>query len=576
MLRLLPVQILLAAVGAVNNIVSSYFASNYIGINAMSAVGLFSPISMLMGAVSTLFAGGCAIICGQYLGKNDLDKLQNFMSLDLMISSAVSVLFIAAFAVISVFDLTGLFTKDPALRPVFGRYLFWQALGVLPFMLGNQLAPFLAMENRGRRTLAASLAFIAANLFFDFLFIKVFKLEEVGLALASSLGLWIFFLVEAQYFVSKKSMLKMRIKAAAGKDALLIIATGFPGAASYLYQTVRGLILNGLLEANTGSMGLSAFAATNNLMGLFWAVPAGMLAVSRLVMSVSIGEEDRQSLVDVMRVMVRRFIPIVIAMDLFITLCARPFAVLFFKDISIPAYNMMVSGLRILPWCMPFSVIYMHFTCYGQASAKHFYVNILAFADGVACVTGFSALFIKTMGIDAVYYSNIFNGSVTTLMIIVYAWIRQKSFPGTLEKLMVIPDDFGAAAGDRIDISIRTKEEVVSLSDRIHEFCISKGIDKKRSYYAALALEEMAGNIVEHGFEKDNKKHSVDVRVVYKDGNVILRIKDDCKAFDPGERRQLSSNDDITKNIGIRMVYGMMKDVSYQNILGLNVLTVKI
>ena len=33
MFRLLPIQILLAAVGSINGIVSSYFASNYIGID---------------------------------------------------------------------------------------------------------------------------------------------------------------------------------------------------------------------------------------------------------------------------------------------------------------------------------------------------------------------------------------------------------------------------------------------------------------------------------------------------------------------------------------------------------------
>jgi hypothetical protein len=68
----------------------------------------------------------------------------------------------------------------------------------------------------------------------------------------------------------------------------------------------------------------------------------------------------------------------------------------------------------------------------------------------------------------------------------------------------------------------------------------------------------------------------VDVRVVHKDGDVILRIKDDCVPFDPGERQTIAAGDDITKNIGIRMVFKMAQDVQYQNILGLNVLTIRI
>ncbi|MBQ1446238.1 MAG: hypothetical protein IIZ14_03185, partial [Solobacterium sp.] len=84
MFRLLPVQILAAAVGSINGIVSSYFATNYVGIDAMSAVGLYSPVGFLLGAVSTLLAGGCAILSGQYLGQNRMDRLQSVFALDLV------------------------------------------------------------------------------------------------------------------------------------------------------------------------------------------------------------------------------------------------------------------------------------------------------------------------------------------------------------------------------------------------------------------------------------------------------------------------------------------------------------
>ncbi len=56
--RLLPIQILLAAVGAVNGIVSSFFASNFVGVDAMSAVGLYSPLNMLISSVSMILVGG--------------------------------------------------------------------------------------------------------------------------------------------------------------------------------------------------------------------------------------------------------------------------------------------------------------------------------------------------------------------------------------------------------------------------------------------------------------------------------------------------------------------------------------
>ena len=38
----------------------------------------------------------------------------------------------------------------------------------------------------------------------------------------------------------------------------------------------------------------------------------------------------------------------------------------------------------------------------------------------------------------------------------------------------------------------------------------------------------------------------------------------------------MTESDDITKNIGIRMIFKMANDIQYQNILGLNVLTIRI
>ena len=67
MFRLLPMQILLGLVNSVNGIVSSFYAGNYIGMEAMSAMGLYAPVSMLFNALGTVLAGGSAIVCGKDL-----------------------------------------------------------------------------------------------------------------------------------------------------------------------------------------------------------------------------------------------------------------------------------------------------------------------------------------------------------------------------------------------------------------------------------------------------------------------------------------------------------------------------
>ena len=574
--RLLPVQIFLAAVGAVNGIVSSFFASNYVGVDAMTAVGLYAPLNMLVTSVSTILVSGSVILCGEYMGRNRQEEMQGVFSLNLTLTTVIAVGFTALLAAAGALDLTGFLTGDPAVRPLLDRYMLGQAIGVIPLMLGSSFAAFLSLENKGRRTLTASLLYIAVNLLLNFLFVQIFRLEALGLALAASLGMWVFALVQGQYYLSGKSHFRLSGLRFSRSESWKIIRIGIPGALSYLYQTGRGLIVNRLLVDWVGSAGVSAFAAANSFLGIIWSIPGGMLAVSRMLISVSVGEEDRQTLTDVMRVMFTRFIPLMCAVSAGLILSAVPLTRLFYRDPGEAVYMMTVWGFRILPLCMPLSIICMHFTCYGQASGKHGLVHTLAVLDGVVCVAGFTALLIPALGIKSVYIANVLNGTVTTLVIVGYAWIRNSHFPRNMAELMVIPADFGAPEDRRLDLSIRSMEDVISVSDRVQRFCLEKGVDGRRSYLAGLSMEEMAGNIVEHGFTKDKKSHSADIRVVLKDRDIILRIKDDCMPFDPGERQKLADGADPAKNIGIRMVFRLARDVQYQNILGLNVLTVRI
>lgn len=576
MFRLLPVQVLLAMASAVNSIVSSYFATNYVGMEAMSAVGLYSPIWMLLGAIANLIAGGCAILCGKSLGANDSKKLQQVFSLDLALAFLAAAVFTAATLYISLFHLSGMFTADVSLWPAFERYVAGMAIGIIPYFLYNQFPVYLTSENKGNMTILASIVYIIVNLVLNILFVKVLHMEEFGLALSSAIGMWIFMAVEAYHFFTKDAHLKIAFDVIPWKQGTEVFRIGFPGAASYIYQTLRGLILNRLLESFCAAGSLSAFALANNVMSIFWALPAGMASVSRLMFSVSHGEEDRQGLVGTMKVMFRYFIPLMCIVDAAIIVSSPVITSLFVKDIASPAFAMTVSGLRILPLCMPLSIILMHFTAYGQVSGKSVFVNIASILDGVVCVAGFSMLLVHPLQINGIYIANVLNGVVTTLFVVLYAMFKLKRMPRNTEDLMVIPDSFGVTKDERIDISVKSMEEVIEVSKRVQDFCLEKGIDSKRAYLAGLCMEEMAGNIVEHGFVKDKKKHSIDIRVAHKNDKIILRIKDDCIPFDPKERNKLENGDDLTKNIGIRMIYQIMKDIDYQNMLGINVLTISV
>ena len=573
--RLLTAQIMLAASSALTVIISSLFAGNVIGPEAMTAVGLYSPVNMLIGALTLMMVSGSQILCGRYMGKNQLEQTGAVFTLDLVTTLTAAAVITLILLLGAGLNLTVWICADAAARAYLNLYIIGQAAGVIPLMMTQQLAAFLSLENQNRRTAAGVAVLLAATMLFNYLFVVRMHAGTLGLALAASLSQWALLCVQAGYFLSGKSKVKFKRNSMRRHDAVEIILLGAAGSISYCWQALRGLVLNNLILQYVGSAGVSALATANTLLSVFWAVPAGMIAVSRMLMSVAVGEEDRQTLIDVMKNMIRRFVPLTAVMAVCLAACAVPFTRLYYRDVAAPVYQLTVQGFRLLPLCMPLSVICMHFVGLNQVFGKQLPVNLLSLLDGVVFVAGFSALLTPAWGLRGVYIANILNGLCLLPVILCYACLHRRRLPETPEAVLALPDTFGAGDDDRMDMTMASMEEVVNVAQQVEAFCRTKGFDERKSELAGLAMEEMAGNVVAHGFRKDSKKHAVDIRVVCKADDLILRIRDDCVPFDPEERSRIVDPEDITKNIGIRMIYGLAEQVRYQNMLGLNVLTIR-
>ncbi len=587
--RLLPYQMLLLVINAVNSIVDSLFASNGIGAllgmsaaeagqTAMSAIGLYAPLNHFLYAASIMLVSGSQLLYGRYLGKEP-EKIKGVFSVDLLFSALLSAVTSLILVIGAASGLAQLLTSGPNEAEMLKQYVFGCAAGIPALVMGQQLFAFLSLENRTKRTMAASLACFGTNIAMNFVFVVLLKMGTLGLGLGSSAGLWIFFAVQAHWYASGKSELKFSVRSCRGKEALNIVKLGYSGAISRFVEMFRCIVVNILVLKYVGSVGLSAFAASNSLLGVVWPLPFGMVAVARMLFSISIGEEDRRSMADTMRVVFRYGIPLMCAVAAILVALAEPLTQMFYHDPSERVYELTVMGFRLMPCCMPLAVISLNFACYAQAARKKLLSILLPVMDGFGGVVLCSLFLIPAMApsMNGLYLANILNGFICFALIFGYAWIERRRMPRNMEELLAIPDGFGAGDDQRLDITVRSMPEVQDVSRRVIDFCRERGIDPVRANHAGLALEEMAANVFSHGFVKDRKKHhSADIRVVHLEDGILLRIRDDCVPFNPSDRAQMLAPDDPVKNIGIRLVYGIAGDIRYQNLLGLNVLTVRI
>ena len=140
----------------------------------------------------------------------------------------------------------------------------------------------------------------------------------------------------------------------------------------------------------------------------------------------------------------------------------------------------------------------------------------------------------------------------------------------------MFPEDFGT--GSHLVLHLRKMEDLTRTAETVQGFCGENGLAGRTGAHAGLCLEEIAGNIMQHGFHADKRQHDIELRVVPHASGVVLRIKDDCIPFDPNEWYSMTSvsKDDPFRNVGIRLVYAIAREVEYQNLLGLNVLTIQL
>ena len=572
---MLPVQILLFAMGYINTLVDGTIAGRFIDSSTVGVIGLYYSMINIFNAAGGVMLGGSAVLCGRYMGRGDLDKTKGVFSLNLSTTFIIAAV-LTAFSIIIPGPIASVLGATEELKQPLVLYIRSYAVGIIPMMLAQQLSSFLQMERQEKRGYAGIAGMIATNIILDILLVTVFDMGISGLALATAVSNWVYFLILVPYYFTQKAQLRYDRKNIDWSELPGIVKIGFPGALLVLCLSFRTIVINRVLLSCAGNDGLSAMSAYNMISGLFMAFCIGNGAVVRMLTSVFCGEEDKASMKQVLRIAFTKCMAISCVIGVCTYLVSSLVSGIFFPDSSSNVFILTVQLFRIFAFCIPLILICQIITNYMQATGHNMYVNVVSVFDGFISMVVPSVLLAPVLGALGVWLANPIGMILTILTLPVYELIHWKRMPRSVDEWMMLEPEFGVAEEDCLDLKINDLSEVSKSSETIHEFCKAHDMEEKAAYYSALCLEEMGVNVINHGFTHDKKKHSLNAKVVYLKDKVMLRLKDDCIPFDPGEYSALVSDKERFDNMGIRMVYGIADDITYQNLLGLNVLTILI
>ena len=243
------------------NAVESIIVGNYVGSNALAAVGAGASLIYLLIAFSLGASVGAGVIVSQYLGAKEKEGVHKAVHTAMTISIILGLILTAGGILFSRKLLVMMNTPAEILDDA-ACYLRIYSYGLIFNVVYNMAAGILNAAGNSRRSLMYLAAAAVVNIFMDLLLIAGLKIGVAGAAIATNfsqaisciLALWFLFRVPADYRISLKSL---RIHKAM---ALRIIQIGLPTGIQNMVISFSNILIQASIN-QYGAMAVAGFSA---------------------------------------------------------------------------------------------------------------------------------------------------------------------------------------------------------------------------------------------------------------------------------------------------------------------------
>ena len=556
--------------------VDGMMIGNFMSTDSVAAYGLVGPSIFIFSTVGAVIAGGARNIVSRLIGDGNLDKGNKAFSLAFFHSisiSAVMVLITILFSRHITILLGARGSLSELIEPA-RLYLIGYALGVPASNASKVLSSFMQMDGDGKRVINSVIVMTIVDVIGDILVVFAFSGGMLGMGIATSVGNYFSLAVLLMHFTKKNTMLRLNFRNLPWRRTREMVWSGLPVGISRISNTINGLTVNHLLAIFATSNAVAAYGVQRSVDSLFNVFYLGAAETVWILSSIYYGEEDKNALKELIKVTYFIATPIIILIA-FILLIGSSFFTRIYLNVSNPAaFAMATGGVRWLAIALPMLLASYCFDDYLMGVHRFKQANIYSFF--LECGISIPAVFILVhyFGGRGALMARPFTAFFALLFALFYV-LRQYG-DTFLDKALLLSKDFGFAAGKELELTVESLEEVMMMSRLASMFAEENGVDENSVYFLGLAIEEMAGNIIQHGFVEGNENY-IDIRILVKEDEVILRIRDNCKPFNPMEQYEiLKDARDPMKNMGIRMIVKMAKDVVYLNTMNTNNLIIHV
>ena len=555
-------------------IVDGVVVSRGLGAKALAAIGLADPSYK----IATLFAGvlsvGLQALCAQAMGSGDRKKANGIFSAGMIVTCAAAVL-LTTLCIIFTGALCNVFGagNDPELYDYLYRYLKGWFIGIPGYIVFFVLSPLVTLDGNKKNVTIATFIQSLINVGGDAISVFVLDAGTFGVGLATGLSYNLSACVLILNFFRKRSVFKPFSEKPDLSALPKTVRIGLPKITEQCCKILAPLLINRTIIAVGSSVAMSAISVKSSILGFCVIIGKAISESIGLMTQILYGEKDAVSL----KQTIKSGLGLLFTLDTLFSALLFAFAgtisKLYFPS-GAEEWILATRAVRCLALSLLLNGCNLIVIQYLQSTRRMKQVHFMTSFHRIISLSFFTLLLGLQFGTNGLFAAIPVSEAAVLLGYIVFAMLKNRHKDFT-DSMLQIPDGFGYNSENSCSFSISTVKEAVEVSERIEAFCEQHHADKRKGYYSARCMEELATNIVEHGFAMDDKQHYCDIRVMLEPDEVVLRLRDDCPYFNIRERYDSLVDDDLETNLGIRLVYALAKEVNYINIFNTNTLIIR-
>lgn len=555
--------------------IDSIVTGQFLGTNAVVAMGLLNPLNMSLNIICGLFGPGTGMVCSRFMGKADVKTVNKIFSTMIVITSAIAILTAALFwfGAPMLAQLSSFNQEGELITGMMSDYIRGFAPGILVKGLCLVMASIMALDGDPKRGLMHSLAILISDALLDLANVLIFHGGLFGMAMASSVSTFIGFFVLILHFFKKGHVVNFSMKEFSFIHAKDVLLAGFSTTITHFMLASRTLCFNKILMGLGGSLAVASHSLAFSAFLPLYAVNLGALIATATVAGLFFGEENRRALTDSFKFAVKTLFKIFAVLTLIYIIFAAQLARLFLGNGDAAVLMQAERFIRFIVVGNLFAVpIYCIAGFYlGEKKLKYNYV-ISILKDGVyPILVGLAMSSIwKMHGFE---FSYVVAGMISLVSVLLIPLVVNKKIPKSADDLLLLPEDFGPKEEELFEASMENMEDITLVTEKLHDFCMARGMSNKDANMFSLFVEEMAGNTIRYG-SAGKEKIRVDLRMVSA-GNNIIRLRDNGTLFDPVKWLKTNDPQNPEEGLGIRMVVNLVEDIQYVPSMGLNNLVFK-